>query len=88
MSCHPNTSHPTRSPSRPGNTYEFCFSRCRTFLCSSWFWAVHADILGQGEGVSSGDSRGSVCHHAQSEGWALYLLSSPSMYSFFFLRLS
>lgn len=43
----------------PGDTYEFCFSRCRTFLCSSWFWAVHADILGDREkGVSSGQAAG------------------------------
>lgn len=58
MSPHPNTSHPTCSPSQPRNTYEFCFSRCRTFLCSSWFWAVHADILGQGSGMKSGTAGG------------------------------
>lgn len=26
-------------------THWFCFSRCKTFLWSSWFWAVQADIL-------------------------------------------
>lgn len=47
-------------PFSPGDTYEFCFSRCRTFLCSSWFWAVHADILGDREkGVRSGGTAGS-----------------------------
>lgn len=31
----------------PGRTqtYRFCFSKCKTFLWSSWFWAVQADIL-------------------------------------------
>lgn len=29
------------------HTHKFCFSKCKTFLCSSWFWAVHADILGE-----------------------------------------
>lgn len=32
-------------------THWFCFSRCKTFLWSSWFWVVQADIL-QGQSHS------------------------------------
>lgn len=67
---HPTPLPPhTLSSSGPGNTYEFCFSRCRTFLCSSWFWAVHADILGDTEqGVRSGGDGKEQHPHGQPAG--------------------